>query len=172
MRVKATFFLSLYTCARACVEIMHMETESSTSTCWSNVWPNQPRTQRFSPFPPLSSEEKDRDPGYESRLWTNHLRQLQWGKNCISIVLVLVLASTLISTWHCNLELALAFACLNKKKISFILALVLTLLFVSICFRGEIRDLINALVLASQVTTRLYNAWKSISSQIRPSQFS
>ena len=172
MQVKAIFFLSPYTCAPACVEIMHMETESSTSTCWSNVWPNQPRTQRFSPFPPLSSEEKDRDPGYESRLWTNHLRQLQWGKNCISIVLVLVLASTLISTWHCNLELALAFACLNKKKISFILALVLTLLFVSICFRGEIRDLMNALALASQVTTRFCNARKSISSQIRPSLFS
>ena len=156
MQVKAIFFLSLYTCARACIEIMHMETESSTSTCWSNVWPNQPRTQRFSPFPPLSSEDKDRDPGYESRLWPNHLRQLQWGKNCISIELVL--ASTLISTWHWNLELALAFACLNKKKIIFLLALVLTLLFVSICFRGEIRDLMNALVLASQVTTRPYNA--------------
>jgi len=64
-KTKRIFFLSLNTCARACVEIIPSEIESSTSTCLSNVWPNQPRTQRFSPFPPLSLEGKERDPGYE-----------------------------------------------------------------------------------------------------------
>ena len=39
-----------------------------------------------------------------------------------------------------------------------VLVLVLTLLFVSVCFRGEKRNLMNAVVLASQVTTRLNNA--------------
>ena len=73
-------------------------------------------------------------------------------------MLVLVLASTLISTRTCNLELKLAIASLNRKNIIFILVLVLALLFVSICFRGEIRDLMNELVLSSQVTTRLNDA--------------
>ena len=41
--------------------------------------------------------------------------------------------------------------------------LVLTLLFVSIGFRGEVRDLMNALVLASQVTTRLNIMHESLS---------
>ena len=71
-------------------------------------------------------------------------------------MLVLVLASTLISTRTCNLELKLAIASLNRKNIIFILVLVL--LFVSICFRDKIRDLMNELVLSSQVTTRLNNA--------------
>ena len=73
-------------------------------------------------------------------------------------MLVLVLASTLISTRTCNLELKLAIASRNRKNIIFILVLVLALLFVSICFRGEIRDLMNELVLSSQVITRLNNA--------------
>ena len=64
-KAMCNFFLSLYACAHACVEIMYMETESSTSTCWSNVWPNQLGTQCFSPFPLLTSEEKEKDPGYE-----------------------------------------------------------------------------------------------------------
>jgi len=45
---------------------MHLEIESKKTTCLSNVSPNQPRTQRSSPFPLLSSEEKERDPEYEN----------------------------------------------------------------------------------------------------------
>jgi len=87
-KAKHFFFHSLYTCALACVEITHTDTERSTSTCLSNVWPNQPRTQRFSPFFPLSSEGKERDPGYET-VAKSLIIQIQWSKNCISFMHVL-----------------------------------------------------------------------------------
>ena len=103
-------------------------------------------------LPSLCCRRKRRRENLGTRLWPNYLHQLQWRKNCI--LFVLLLASTLVSTWNCNLELALAIASPNKKKVSFILVLLLALLFVSICFRGEIRDLMNVLVLASQLTTR------------------
>ena len=60
---KGLFFLSLYTCGRACVEILHTETESSASTCMSNDWPNQPRT---------SCRVRGRQDTPRTRLWPNH----------------------------------------------------------------------------------------------------
>ena len=88
-----------------------METESSTSRCLSNVWPNQPRTKRFFPFTLLSSEGKERDPEYEVVVnnWPSHL--------CAYVDIDFHLTLTLSL-------LAVAIASLNKKKV-FILVLVL-----------------------------------------------
>ena len=112
-RPRAFCFLSLYTCTRACGDIMNTETESSSSTCLSDVWPNQPCTQRFSPFPLLSSE------GEGERPWVPGCDQITCANfNGVKLTshLCMCFTSTLISAWHSSLELALAIASLNKNK--------------------------------------------------------